>query len=317
MMKDIFIIFFGIVCLVVGANQLIKGASNIAKKMNISNIIIGLTIVSLGTSLPELIVTIISATKGTTDLIIGNILGSNVCNLLLILGIMAIIKPVEIDEKTRKVHIPILVLATILVFVMGLGILIGEKLKIVRIDGIILLILGILYFAYTIYEGIKDKDISQIQDEKSKSNLLNSFINILIGSMLLKYGGDFVVDAATSIATQLHISERVIGLTIIGIGTSLPELTTSIIALIKHDDEIAVGNIIGSCIMNLLLILGIGAIISNLDFGYSFNQTIFLLIGSTVLIWLYSMAEENKKLNRHNGIVLIAVFVLYFLKLFI
>ena len=317
MFKDIFIIVFGIVFLVLGANQLIKGASNIAKKMNISNIIIGLTIVSLGTSLPELIVTIISATKGTTDLIIGNILGSNVCNLLLILGIMAIIKSVEIDGKTRKIHIPILVIVTVLVFLMGLGILIGEKLKIVRIDGIILLILGILYFGYTIYEGLKDKNVSKIQDEKSKSNLINSLINILIGSMLLKYGGDFVVDAATSIATQLNISERVIGLTIIGIGTSLPELTTSIIALIKHDDEIAVGNIIGSCIMNLLLILGTGAIISNLDFGYSFNQTIFLLIASTILIWLYSMAEENKKLNRHNGIVLIAIFALYFLKLFI
>lgn len=317
MIKDIFIIIFGIVFLVLGANQLIKGASNIAKKMNISNIIIGLTIVSLGTSLPELIVTIISATKGTTELIIGNILGSNVCNLLLVLGIMAIIKPVEIDEKTRKIHIPILIISTILVFIMALGIFVGEKLKIVRLDGIILFLVGILYFAYTIYEGLKNKDISQIQDEKSKSNLIYSVINILLGSMLLKYGGDFVVDASISIATKLKISERVIGLTIIGIGTSLPELTTSIIALIKHDDEIAVGNIIGSCIMNLLLILGTGAIISTLDFGYSFNQTMFLLIASTILIWLYSMAEENKKLNRHNGIVLIAIFMLYFFKLFI
>lgn len=316
MIKDIFIIIFGIAFLIFGANQLIKGASNIAKRMNISNIIIGLTIVSLGTSLPELIVTIISATNESTELIIGNILGSNVCNLLLVLGIMAIIKPVKIDDKTRKVHIPILILSTILVFVMGLGIFVGEKLKIVRLDGIILLILGILYFGYTVHEGLKDKD-EKIIEESNNGNLAHSLIYILLGSMFLKYGGDFVVNASTSIATKLNISERIIGLTIVGIGTSLPELATSIVALMKNDDEIAIGNIIGSCIMNLLLILGAGAIISKLDFGYSFNQTMFLLIASTILIWLYSVAEKNKKINKHNGIVLISIFLLYLFKLFV
>ena len=134
---------------------------------------------------------------------------------------------------------------------------------------------------------------------------------------MLKYGGDFVVNASTAIAKELNVSEKIIGLTIIGTGTSLPELVTSIIAIVKNNEELAVGNIIGSSIMNLLLILGVGAIISTLDFGYSFNQTIFLLIASAILIWLYSIAEENKKLNRHNGIVLIVIFILYFFKLFI
>lgn len=318
MLKNFFIIFCGMAFLIIGANQLIKGASNIAKKLKIPNIIIGLTIVAIGTSLPELIVTIISATRDSTDLIIGNILGSNICNLLLVLGVMAILKPIEIDEKTRKVHIPFLIFSTILVFVMGLGIFVGDKLKIIRIDGVILVSLGMLYFIYTVLVGIKNNNIDEeLKGEEKKSKIINALINILLGSMLLKYGGDFVVNASVAIAQELNISEKIIGLTIVGIGTSLPELVTSVIAVIKDNDELAIGNIVGSCIMNLLLILGVGAIISELDFGYSFNQTIFLLIGSTILIWLYSMAEENKKLNRHNGIVLLLIFILYFIKLFI
>lgn len=317
MFKNIFIIIFGIGLLIFGANLLVKGANKIAQKLKIPDIIIGLTIVAIGTSLPELIVTIISATRDLTDLIIGNILGSNICNLLLILGIIAIIKPIEIDQETRKFHIPVLIISTILVFIMGLGIFVGDKLKIIRVDGIILFSLGIAYFIYTIYEGLKNNNINEIKDEKSKSNLIYSIINILLGSMMLKYGGDFVVNASTAIAKELNVSEKIIGLTIIGIGTSLPELVTSIIAIVKNNEELAVGNIIGSSIMNLLLILGVGAIISTLDFGYSFNQTIFLLIASAILIWLYSIAEENKKLNRHNGIVLVVIFILYFFKLFI
>ena len=315
MFKNIFIIILGIGLLILGANLLVKGANKIAQKLKIPDIIIGLTIVAIGTSLPELIVTIISAAKDSTQLIIGNVLGSNVSNLLLILGIIAIIKPVKTDIQTRKIHIPVLILSTLLVFLMGLGLLGSEKLIITKIDGLILIFIGIIYYIYTIFEEVKNENKSKI--ENKDINIITPIINILIGSILLKYGGDFVVDSSINIAKDFGISEKIIGLTIIGLGTSLPELVTSIMAILKQNDNLAIGNIIGSCIMNLLFILGIGAVISPLYFGYGFNQTIFLLIASSILIWLYSMAEQNKKINRHNGIVLVSIFILYFVKLFI
>ena len=315
MFKNIFIIIFGIGLLIFGANLLVKGANKIAQKLKIPEIIIGLTIVAIGTSLPELIVTIISATKDSTELIMGNVLGSNISNLLLILGVISIIKPVKTDIKTRKIHIPVLILSTLLVFLMGLGFLGSQKLIITKIDGLVLIFIGIIYYIYTISEELKNENESEIEDKDI--NIITSIINILIGSILLKYGGDFVVDSSINIAKDFGISEKIIGLTIIGLGTSLPELVTSIMAILKQNEDLAIGNIIGSCIMNLLFILGIGAVISPIYFGYGFNQTIFLLIASTILIWLYSMAEQNKKINRHNGIVLVSIFILYFVKLFI
>ena len=315
MFKNIFIIIFGIGLLIFGANLLVKGANKIAQKLKIPDIIIGLTIVAIGTSLPELIVTIISATKDSTELIIGNVLGSNISNLLLILGIISIIKPVKTDIKTRKIHIPVLILSTLIVFLMGLGFLGSQKLIITKIDGLVLIFIGIIYYIYTISEELKNENESEIGDKDI--NIITSIINILIGSILLKYGGDFVVDSSINIAKDFGISEKIIGLTIIGLGTSLPELVTSIMAILKQNEDLAIGNIIGSCIMNLLFILGIGAVISPIYFGYGFNQTIFLLIASTILIWLYSIAEQNKKINRHNGIVLVSIFILYFVKLFI
>ena len=315
MFKNIFIIIFGIGLLIFGANLLVKGANKIAQKLKIPDIIIGLTIVAIGTSLPELIVTIISATKDSTELIMGNVLGSNISNLLLILGVISIIKPVKTDIKTRKIHIPVLILSTLLVFFMSLGFLGSQKLIITKIDGLVLIFIGIIYYIYTISEELKNENESEIEDKDI--NIITSIINILIGSILLKYGGDFVVDSSINIAKDFGISEKIIGLTIIGLGTSLPELVTSIMAILKQNEDLAIGNIIGSCIMNLLFILGIGAVISPIYFGYGFNQTIFLLIASTILIWLYSMAEQNKRINRHNGIVLVSIFILYFVKLFI
>lgn len=315
MFKNIFIIIFGIGLLIFGANLLVKGANKIAQKLKIPDIIIGLTIVAIGTSLPELIVTIISATKDSTELIMGNVLGSNISNLLLILGVISIIKPVKTDIKTRKIHIPVLILSTLLVFFMSLGFLGSQKLIITKIDGLVLIFIGIIYYIYTISEELKNENESEIEDKDI--NIITSIINILIGSILLKYGGDFVVDSSINIAKDFGISEKIIGLTIIGLGTSLPELVTSIMAILKQNEDLAIGNIIGSCIMNLLFILGIGAVISPIYFGYGFNQTIFLLIASTILIWLYSMAEQNKRINRHNGIVLVSIFILHFVKLFI
>lgn len=195
MFKTIFLMIVGFILLIYGADLLVKGSGNIAKKLKMSDILIGLTIVAIGTSLPELIITIISSAKGTTDLIIGNVLGSNICNILLILGIMSIIKPVKTDRGTRKIHIPVLIISTILVLFMGLGIFSDEKLVITRKDGIILILFGVLYYLYIIVEKNKKETFTDNADQNI--NIYLSLINILLGSILLKYGGDFVVEAAT------------------------------------------------------------------------------------------------------------------------
>ena len=176
MFKNIFIIIFGIGLLIFGANLLVKGANKIAQKFKIPEIIIGLTIVAIGTSLPELIVTIISATKDSTELIMGNVLGSNISNLLLILGVISIIKPVKTDIKTRKIHIPVLILSTLLVFFMSLGFLGSQKLIITKIDGLVLIFIGIIYYIYTIFEELKNKNESEIEDKDI--NIITSIINI-------------------------------------------------------------------------------------------------------------------------------------------
>ena len=320
MLLDFLVIILGFILLVIGANLLIKGASNIAKKFHIPEILVGLTIVAIGTSLPELIVTIISATKGSTDLIVGNVIGSNLANLLLILGITAVIKPVDMEKSTTRIYLPILFASSVIIIAMGLGIFGGEKFEINKIEGMVLLILAVIYFAFPILSQIKNIKQSykegKEQTEK-KYSFISSLIYIAIGAILLKYGGDFVVDGSTNFANKIGISERVIGLTIVAIGSSLPELITSIIAMIKHDDDIAEGNIIGSCIVNSLLILGAGATLINLSFEASLINNLFLLVGIIILIWLFSLANKKNRITRNDGILLLCIYGLYIIKLFV
>jgi len=316
----ILILILGFILLISGADLLVKGSSNIAKKFNIPQILIGLTIVALGTSLPELIITIISANKGSLDLIIGNVIGSNICNLLLILGISSIIKSIKINKTTRLIYLPILFFSSLLILLMGLGFLGGEKLKINKFDGIILILLFVIYFSYpiiketiTIIKNLKNNN----DNPKNNIKLFLPLTNILIGIILLKYGGDFVVDSATDIAQLFNINQTIIGLTVIALGTSLPELVTSIVAVIKKDEDIAVGNIFGSCIMNYYLILGTGALLTDLPFEKSFNENLFLLLGVILLIWLFSFTNTAHKLIRVNGLLLLLIFSLYIIKLLI
>jgi len=309
MLLEIFYLILGFILLIFGANLLVKGASNIAKKLNIPEILIGLTIVALGTSMPELIVTITSANKEASDLIIGNAVGSNLCNLLLVLGLMAVIKPIKVDKEAKNIHIPISLFLTILVILMGLSSTID------RSEGIILLMLFMIYFSYPIKKQIKNVGVA-ISRPQTKNNMFISIIYILLGIILLKFGGDFVVDNSIRIARILNISENIIGLTIIAFGTSLPELVTSIVAVIKGDENLAVGNIVGSCIFNLLLILGAGAVITPLEIYNGFNKNLILLICSTVLIWLFNFVGRKNYITRVKGIQLLMIFTLYIADLF-
>ena len=321
MFINILMITLGFVLLVIGADLLVRGSSNIAAKFHIPEMLIGLTIVALGTSAPELIITITSAQAGATDLIIGNAIGSNLCNILFILGLMAIIRPVVIDDEAKKLHIPIALFAAIVILIMELSSLSSSSAFIDRIDGILLLILFAVYFTYPIFKEIKDIAKSYKEDKISgnskKINVFLSIIFIVIGVVLLKYGGDFVVDNATLIAEHFNISERVIGLTIVAIGTAIPELITSIIAVIRKDTDLAVGNLVGSCVLNLFLILGVGAVITPLEFSSKFNQNLILLCISTFILWMFNFIGKKNTITRFKGFVLLLIFSLYMVGLFV
>ena len=319
MFFNIIMIVLGFVLLVVGADFLVKGASNIAKKFHIPEMLIGLTIVALGTSMPELIITINSATSGANDLIIGNAIGSNLCNLLLILGLMCVIRPVEIDKEAVKVHIPMAFISAVTILCLSLGIFSTPNV-IDRRDGIILTIMFVLYFSYPIFAEIKD--VKKAYKENLKSDKFKdikislSILFIVLGIVLLKYGGDFVVDYATNIAMELNVPENVIGLTIIAIGTAIPELVTSIVAAIKKDTDLAVGNLVGSCVLNLFLILGVGAIITPLNFSQDFNNNLIYLIISTFVIWCFNFVGKKHILTREKGVILLLMFGFYIVRLF-
>ena len=314
-------IVIGFVLLVLGAELLVRGSSNIASKFHIPEMLIGLTIVALGTSAPELIITVTSAFSGNTDLIIGNAIGSNLCNLLFILGLIAIIRPVLIDEDAKKIHVPIAFLSALVILFIEISHISSNPSFIGRVDGIILVILFLAYFTYPIFSEIKDirKAYKENKNEESTKNIkiFVQIIFIIIGIVLLKFGGDFVVDYSTEIAQALGISERVIGLTIVAIGTAMPELITSIIAVIRKDTDLAVGNLVGSCVLNLLLILGVGAIITPLEFSNEFTQNLILLAISTLILWIFNFIGKKNTITRFKGFILLIIFTFYMVGLFL
>ena len=321
MFYNTLMIILGLIVLIVGADLLVKGSSSIAKKFYIPDILVGLTIVAIGTSAPELIITITSAKNSMSDLIIGNAVGSNLCNILLILGLMAVISPIKIDKDARKFHIPIAVISTLIIILMGLGILGNTTAFINRNEGIFLVLLFIIYFAYPIIKEFEDILLSIKNNfnnaELKKINPFLSIVFIILGIILLKYGGDLVVNSSTIIAQAFNISERVIGLTIVAIGTALPELVTSIVSIIKKDTDLAVGNLLGSCVLNLFLILGIGAIITPLEFTPEFTQNLILLCFSTFLLYIFNYIGKKNTITRPKGFILLIIFSIYLLKLFI
>lgn len=312
-------LIIGFLMLILGADLLVKGSSKIANKFHIPEILIGLTIVALGTSMPELVITISSVSQNATDLIMGNAIGSNLCNLLLILGIIAILRPIKIDKETTWIHLPVALFSSIIVLLLGIGILGSPNNMINRTDGIILVTSYLLYFLYPIIIEIKDIKNSVKENKekhiKTQSTLLSIFF-IILGIVALKAGGDLVVNEATQIAIKYGISESVIGLTIVAVGTALPELITSIIAVIKKEGDLAVGNLVGSCILNTFLIIGAGAIITPLAFSNEFIYDLALLIFSIILIWGFCFIGEKKTITRYKAILLLIIYLIYLVNLF-
>lgn len=313
MLLYIILIIVGFALLIVGADFLVDGASGIAKKFHIPEIIIGLTIVSIGTSMPELFVSITSAIDGYSDMALGNVIGSNLCNLLLILGLSSLIKPVDFQEETRKYEIPMCLLFTIILMIFS-----NTSGGISRIEAVILLVLFVLFIAYTIYMGKKkSKENSEVVEENNKNKTIKNIILIILGIAGLKFGGDFVVNNAVNIAQMFNISEKVISLTILAIGTSLPELVTSVTAAIKGNSDIAIGNIIGSNIFNILLILGVSSVIKPITFNSSYNMDLSILCISMVILALFPIIPPKNKMSRANGLIYVLMYGAYIGMLFL
>ena len=304
MILDILLIVVGFILLIKGADWMVNGASALAKKFNISSLIIGLTIVSFGTSAPELVVNSVASLKNHSDIVFGNILGSNIANLFLILGITGLVYPISVQSNTVWKEIPISLLAIVVLFFLSNSFFMQEQSIISRIDGLILLSFfgGFMYY---IYNNMKVES-PEIDDEQLK-NLSNLKIwgLILIGIAGLVVGGKMVVENAIDIAEDFGVSEKVIGLTIVAIGTSLPELVTSVVASFKRNSDIALGNIIGSNIFNIFLILSISSLIQPVSFNTSFNVELYLLAGGTFLVFIAMFTGKKKKLDRWDWMLLL------------
>lgn len=314
MFLSVVLIIIGFVLLIVGADILVDGSSGIAKKFHIPEIIIGLTIVSIGTSMPELFVSITSALDGYSDMAIGNIIGSNLCNLLLILGLSATIKPVVFQKETRLYEIPMCLLVTIVLMYFC-----NSQGGISRLEAVILLVLFCAFIGYTIYMGRKEskKEIVEIQTEEKKNSILKNIVFVLLGIFSLKFGGDLVVDNAVNVARYFNWSEKLISLTILAVGTSLPELVTSVTAAVKGNSDIAIGNIIGSNIFNILLIIGISAFITPITYNFSYNFDFSVLIASSIILAIFPFIPPKDKMSRFNGIVYLFIYVAYLTILFV
>ena len=315
MIKEILFIVLGFVLLIKGADFLVDGASSVAKRFRIPEIVIGLTIVSIGTSMPELFVSTTSALQGSADMSIGNIIGSNICNLLLILGLSAVISPVAFQKATRNIEIPMCFGITVIFMLLAN---IGGTLSL--LDGIILLVLFAGFIAYTLYVAKKGRTEAEEEQEaegEKKNSILKDIILIVVGIVGLKIGGDLTVNNSVVIAEAVGISEKVIGLTILAIGTSLPELVTSVVAAIKGNDDIAIGNIIGSNIFNMLMIIGVTAVITPLNFNISYNMQLGILLFALILLEIFAFTKPKDKMTRFNGAIYVALYAAFMAMLFV
>ncbi len=318
MITSILFIIIGFTLLIKGADFLVDGASGVAKKFHIPEIIIGLTIVSIGTSMPELFVSTTTSLNGHADMSIGNIIGSNICNLLLILGLSTIIRPIKFQRETRIIEIPMCLAITIIFTIFcNTGGTISKN------EATALIILFIIFIMYTIIMGKKgeafDKEgmLIEIETKGQNPSIIKSIIFIIIGIIALKVGGDLTVDNAIIIARQFHVSEKIISLTILAIGTSLPELVTSVTAAIKGNSDIAIGNIIGSNIFNILLIIGVSALISPLTYNYTYNIQMAILIISTIVLSLFPIIPPKNEMSRFNGWIYLIIYIAYMAILFV
>ncbi len=304
------LIIAGFAALIFGANWLVDGASALAKKYNVSDLIIGLTIVSFGTSAPELVVNSLASYNGYSDIILGNILGSNNFNLFITLGIAGLIYPMRVQNSTVWKEIPISFFAALLFLMMANNFFFTDNSAVLRIDGIILLLCFVAFLWYVFKQMKAGKEPIEEVTYQHKSNF-RIWASILFGLAALIIGGKLVVDNGVKLAQLLGVSEKIIGLTIIAIGTSLPELLTSVVAAMKKNSGIAMGNIIGSNIFNILLILSVSSLIAPIDFFSYFNIDLMILLGGTLFLFFSMFIGRKYKLDRWQAASLLIFYLSY------
>lgn len=300
---QLLLLILGFVMLVKGADFFVDGAAGIAGKFGIPQLIIGLTIVAMGTSAPEAAVSITSALKGSADISIGNVLGSNIMNVLIILGLTAVLTNVAVQASTLKYEMPFMIAMTVVLGVLGYT---GGK--IVLWEGIVLWVFFILYLLYLLR---MQKNSDEARDEAAESSpVWKLLLSLVLGAIVVVWGSNIAVDAATAIARFVGLSERIIGLTIIALGTSLPELVTSVTAARKGQADLAIGNIVGSNIFNILFVIGTTALITPVVFQPSFFLDAIVAVAAAVLLWLCTI--RTRELRRPGGVLMLAAYAAYF-----
>ena len=308
MIVPILLVIIGFVCLIFGANWLVDGASALAKKYKVSDLAIGLTIVAFGTSAPELVVNIIGSMNGYSDIVLGNIVGSNNFNLFFILGISGLILPITVQSSTAWKEIPISLLVAIILLFFINDFNFSEPSYLSRLDSLIILMMFVLFLYYVFRQMKNDPNIQAGFTQKSTLKIWGL---ILIGLSGLVVGGQFVVVNSVKIANSLGVSEKIIGLTIVAAGTSLPELVTSIVAATKRNSDIAIGNVIGSNIFNILFILSISGLIMPIEYNPKFNLDLYILIGGTIFLLTAMLTGKRKRLDRWEAGILLGFYILY------
>lgn len=314
---DIFWLILGLLLILGGANALTDGASALARRWGVSDLVIGLTVVAFGTSAPELSISLISAFQGSAALAVGNVVGSNIFNVFAIIGVVALVKPITVGKSIMANEIPLVVLSSLALLAIGSGPALGLPgiREIGRPDGILLLLFFMIFMRYTFSQAKNTSDIpdpaAENAAEKPSMPMWKAAVWVIAGLAGLVYGGDRFVAGASGIAKALGMSEAAIGLTIVAAGTSLPELATSVAAALKGKTGIAVGNVIGSNIFNIFLVLGLTATVTPLPFGEIGETDLLVMTGASILFWFFGWRFGERVINRWEGGFLVACYVAY------
>jgi cation:H+ antiporter len=305
-----FLFVIGIFMLIFSANWLVEGASSLAKRLNVSDLIIGLTVVALGTSAPEMIVNLTASIKGVTDMAIGNAIGSNIFNVMVILGVSALFNPIDVKHNTIWKEIPLCLLASVVAWVVANDSLLtgADNSVISRSDGLMMLcFFGIFMYYVT---DVAKSDTDSVEPVAMKP-LYQSLAYIVLGIGGLVIGGRWIVEGGVEMARAFQVSESVIGLTIISAGTSLPELATSAVAAFKKNSDIAIGNVVGSNIMNIFLILGMSAVVTPLPFNPAMNADLLINIGISIAMFVFLFTGKGRRIDRWEGGLLLTIYIAY------
>ncbi|MDH5476205.1 MAG: calcium/sodium antiporter [Cyclobacteriaceae bacterium] len=310
MLLNVILLIVGLFVLILGGDFLVRGASNIALRLHISPLVVGLTIVAFGTSAPELLISVKSALAGSPDLAMGNVVGSNICNLALVLGITCLIEPIKVQSDSMKIDWPVAMGSALLLY------FVAKEGYINRIEGIIFFSLLLAYTYFIIRRSRKEtKAMRELEEDLSledavTSNVWKDVVFLLIGALGLYYGSEWFVGGARDMAVDLGVSERVIGITVLALGTSLPELVTAIVAALKKETDLALGNLMGSNIFNVLSILGVTSMITDIKVSFEIlNHDMIPMLGITLLI--LPMMITGRTIGRFEGGILLVIYLFY------